>query len=151
MWGWGNCLKYLKRVWNRTEGRGHKDFKKGGHAGSRGGYFKKGDRNHLTNYGKECIFQAKDIIMFLDEVQVINQLVEIWKRYMASELFITELECLTHFNSHMTFVNCVEQFSHGFVILPKLCSDLHKSKKSIWKNLRWTMSSVAENMDFQTI
>ena len=58
---------------------------------------------------------------------------------MASELFITELECLTHFNSHITFVNCVEQFSQGFVILPKLCSDLHKSKKSIWKNLRWTI------------
>ena len=26
----GNCLKYLKRGWNRTEGRGHKYFKKGG-------------------------------------------------------------------------------------------------------------------------
>ena len=26
--GEGNCLKYLKRGWNRTEGTGHKDFKK---------------------------------------------------------------------------------------------------------------------------
>ena len=26
--GRGNCLKYLNRGWNRTEGRGHKDFKK---------------------------------------------------------------------------------------------------------------------------
>ena len=26
----GNCLKYLKMGWNRTERRGHKDFKKGG-------------------------------------------------------------------------------------------------------------------------
>ena len=25
----GNCLKYLKRGWNRAEGRGHKDFQKG--------------------------------------------------------------------------------------------------------------------------
>ena len=25
-----NCLKYLKRGWNRKEGRGNKDFKKGG-------------------------------------------------------------------------------------------------------------------------
>ena len=24
-----NCLKYLKREWNRKEGRGHKDFEKG--------------------------------------------------------------------------------------------------------------------------
>ena len=25
----GNCLKYLKREWNKKEGRGNKDFKKG--------------------------------------------------------------------------------------------------------------------------
>ena len=25
----GNCLKYLKRGWNRKEGKGSKDFKKG--------------------------------------------------------------------------------------------------------------------------
>ena len=25
--GGRNCLKYLKKGWNRTEGRGHKDFK----------------------------------------------------------------------------------------------------------------------------
>ena len=31
--GGGNCLKYLKKRWNRTEGRGHKDFKKGGKLG----------------------------------------------------------------------------------------------------------------------
>ena len=38
----GNCLKYLKRGWKRTEGRGHKDYKKEGQAGSRGGYLKNG-------------------------------------------------------------------------------------------------------------
>ena len=27
--GGGNCLKYLKRGWNRKDGRGHEDFKKG--------------------------------------------------------------------------------------------------------------------------
>ena len=27
--GWGKCLKYLKRWWNRKDGRGNKDFKKG--------------------------------------------------------------------------------------------------------------------------
>ena len=26
--GWGNCLKYLKRGWNKEEGTGKKDFKK---------------------------------------------------------------------------------------------------------------------------
>ena len=30
VWGWGNCLKYLERGWNRNEGRGHNDCKKGG-------------------------------------------------------------------------------------------------------------------------
>ena len=40
--GGESCLKYLKREWNRTEGRGHKDFIKGGQAGSRGGCLKKG-------------------------------------------------------------------------------------------------------------
>ena len=40
--GGGNSLKYLKRGWNRKEGRGSKDFKKGGQAGSRGGCLKKG-------------------------------------------------------------------------------------------------------------
>ena len=31
--GRGNCLKYLTREWNRKEGRGDKDFKKGGKLG----------------------------------------------------------------------------------------------------------------------
>ena len=41
-----------------------------------------------------CILEAKDTLnMLLDEVQVTNLLVESCKIYMASELFITELEC----------------------------------------------------------
>ena len=45
------CVKYLKRGWNRREGREKKNFKKGGEqAGSRGGYLIKGDWNPLTNY-----------------------------------------------------------------------------------------------------
>ena len=50
--GGEKCLKYLKRGWNRKEGRGNKDFKKGEQAGSRGGCLKKGRWNPLTNY--EC-------------------------------------------------------------------------------------------------
>ena len=39
----GSCLKYLKRGWNRREGRGHKYLKKEGvQAGSRGGCLEKG-------------------------------------------------------------------------------------------------------------
>ena len=40
--GRGNCLKYLKRGWNRKEGRGHKDFKKGDKLGQGVGALKKG-------------------------------------------------------------------------------------------------------------
>ena len=40
--GRGNCLKYLKRWWNRKKGRGNKNFKKVGQAGSRGGCLKNG-------------------------------------------------------------------------------------------------------------
>ena len=40
----GNCLKYLKMGWKRKEGRGNKDFKKGGQPLSTGSW------NPLTNY-----------------------------------------------------------------------------------------------------
>ena len=40
--GGGNCLKYVKGGWNRTERRGHKDFKKGGKLGQGMGALKKG-------------------------------------------------------------------------------------------------------------
>ena len=49
--GGENCVKYLKMGWNRKEGRGNKDFKKGGgQTGSRGQCLKKGGWNPLTNY-----------------------------------------------------------------------------------------------------
>ena len=55
--GGGNSLKYLKRGWNRKEGRGNKDFKKEGKAGSRRGCLKKGvgDWKPLTNYEGEGV------------------------------------------------------------------------------------------------
>ena len=47
----GDYLKYLKRGWNRKEGRGHKDLKKVGQAGSMGGCLKEeGGWNPLMNY-----------------------------------------------------------------------------------------------------
>ena len=39
--GEGNYPKYLKRGWNRKEGRENEDYKKGEQAGSRGGCLKK--------------------------------------------------------------------------------------------------------------
>ena len=44
--GVGNCLKYLKRGWNRKEGRGNKDFiKRGDRLGQGVGALKKGEHS----------------------------------------------------------------------------------------------------------
>ena len=40
--GGGNFLKYLKKRWNRKEGRLNKDFKKGGNLGQEVDALKKG-------------------------------------------------------------------------------------------------------------
>ena len=46
--GGGNCIKYLKRGWNRNEGRGNKDFKKrGGKLGHGVSALKRGERGGL--------------------------------------------------------------------------------------------------------
>ena len=88
-----------------------------------------------------CILQASDVLtMLLDEVQVTNQLVESCKVYMASELFITELECLAYFNHNVTFpfLNCVEQASQDdlLVVLPRLYNDLLQCKTSTLEKYR---------------
>ena len=52
--GVGDCLKYLKRGWNRKEEKDNKDFLKKGRGGKLDqgvSALKKGDWNHLTNYG----------------------------------------------------------------------------------------------------
>ena len=46
--GGGNGVKYLKRRWNRTEGRDTKILKRWGQTGSRGGCLKKGGRGAGT-------------------------------------------------------------------------------------------------------
>ena len=51
--GGGNCLKYLKKEWNRKQGRGNKDFRKGGKLGQEVGALKGGGGrgwNHHMNY-----------------------------------------------------------------------------------------------------
>ena len=76
-----------------------------------------------------CILEARDILsMLLDEVQFTNQLVESCKIYIASDLFVTELECLAYFNHHITFpfLNCVEVSSQD--IFPELYKDLLECK-----------------------
>ena len=66
--GGGNCLKYLKRRWNRKEGRGHKDFKRGGEAGSRGGCLKSGG---LEPPYELCVhsFESKAARYFVIKIQ----------------------------------------------------------------------------------
>ena len=79
------------------------------------------------------VLQAKDILIkLLDQTEGTNQLVESCKIYMSSELFLTELECLSFFNHFVTFpfLNCVERSSQQDLckILPKLYNDLLEHK-----------------------
>ena len=47
----GNCLKYLKRGWNRKEGKGNKDLRKGGKLDQKMSALKRGRGwNPFTNY-----------------------------------------------------------------------------------------------------
>ena len=47
MWGWGKCVKYLQRGWNRREQGEKKNFKKGGKLGQEVGAIKKMGRGGL--------------------------------------------------------------------------------------------------------
>ena len=61
----GNCLKYLIRRWNRKEGRGNKDFKKGRQAGSRGECLKKmgeGGRGGLEPPDELCYLNLHNVL-----------------------------------------------------------------------------------------
>ena len=85
----------------------------------------------FTKLGKAAllILEAKDVLqMLVDEVEETNQLVESYKIYLSSGLFITELECLAHFNHIVTFpfLNCVEMSTQADLLftLPNLHEDL---------------------------
>ena len=70
--GGRNCLKYLKRGWNRKEGRRNKDFKTGEPAESRGGWLKMGA-------GAETPLQTllmKSLLCFRRE----GHLLRIWRK-----------------------------------------------------------------------
>ena len=56
--GW-NCLKYLKRGWNRKEGKGYKDFQKGGKVGQGVGALKRGGAGTPLRTMPSC-----DVIFF---------------------------------------------------------------------------------------
>ena len=60
----GGYLNYLKRGWNRKEGRGNKGFKKGGQAWWRGGWLKgEGAWNPITY---KLWFKKRNLIVKLD-------------------------------------------------------------------------------------
>ena len=62
--GGANCLKYLKMGWNRKEGRGHKDFKKGGRLGQGVNALKRaGELKPTTNY----VIHALNILLEFTE------------------------------------------------------------------------------------
>ena len=63
--GGGNCLKYLKRGWNRKEGRGNKNFKKRSKLGQRVGTLKKRGWHLFTNHGWYSWVSSNYIIIYL--------------------------------------------------------------------------------------
>ena len=69
-----DCVKYLKIGWNRKEGRGNKNFKKGRQSGSRGG---------CLNLDKKCIQYsdaAPSVIFFLfkKEQTILTKISHYW-------------------------------------------------------------------------
>ena len=97
-------------------------------------------QRRFAKLGKSAssILDAKDILqMLLDEVDSTNQLTETCKIYLSSELFLTELECLSFFNYFVTFpfLNCVEVSSQSELlqIIPKLHNDLLQKKTDTLK------------------
>ena len=97
-------------------------------------------QRRFAKLGKSAssILEAKDILtMLLDEVEGTNQLVESCRIYLASELFITELRCLSFFNHYVTFpfLNCVECSSQEELlqILPKLYDELIEKRTDTLK------------------
>ena len=74
-------------------------------------------------------------MMLLNEVDGSNQLIEACRLYMASDLFLAELESLAYFNHHVTFpfLNCIECSSQSDLlkILPKLYRSLLDKKMDV--------------------
>ena len=89
--GWGNCLKYLKRGWNRKEGSGNKNFKKRGQAGLMGGCLKKGkwlEPLYVYIYIHSCPFLCIiTFIMFIYFLKTVQSFYIIF-----SQMFLVILE-----------------------------------------------------------
>ena len=86
--GGRNCLKYLKRGWNRKDGRGSKDFKKGDQARSRVGCFKK-------KGGTGTPLQTMVISVYSDTGAVIGAAAQIRAVYKDHEMLVTLKICIT--------------------------------------------------------
>ena len=86
-WGWRVCLKYLKRGWNRKEGRGNKDLKKGTN-------WVKGGWNLLTNYA----------LSFYTVFQVFKVLKNLLDSY--SYIFITKFNSTLNLEKRPTAKKC---------------------------------------------
>ena len=94
-----------------------------------------------------AILNAKDQLnILLDEIDSTNQLTESCKMFLASELFITELECLSFFNHFVTFpfLHCVEISSQEQLmdIIPKLHQDLLQMKTDTLKEFVVTIRHI---------
>ena len=67
--GGGDCLKYLKREWNRKDGRKTKILKRGGQARSMSGCLKKGELEPPYELLTMCAISSKLAIKILGRRQ----------------------------------------------------------------------------------
>ena len=80
--GGGNCPRDLKRRWNRKEGNGQKDFKKGDKLGQGIGALKRRGWNPLTNYGRlgnrYIVFGTRTLVPKKHFLSFINRITRIF-------------------------------------------------------------------------
>ena len=113
-WGWGGLSKILKREWNRTEGRRHKDFKKGRKLGQGLGTLKRGGGGLEPDVvNKKSLTSSNEQILLLGiRLKICNRKVIIcWKRLKISKTgreyikwfggtLVTDLSIVFYFLKH---------------------------------------------------
>ena len=111
----GDYLKYLKRRWNRKGGRGNKDFRKRGQAGSRGGCLKKreagtpfwivyNDLKSPADFDTKSIIRRLFAFNFFFSWLVFQMLFKPWIQYPEQRqkywIFVNNQCCYIFFNQN---------------------------------------------------
>ena len=145
-WGWENCLKYFKRVWNPKEGRGNKIFTnlEGRQTGLTNGCLKKeGSWNPLTNYG--LIYPAISPWAPLYFQEIYLEYINISGECCLLHLFLSELLPPKIWLVYLTRKSYQISRNHGFVLLIKTWDFKHYNFNPVQlKHCFYTLLQTAE-------